>query len=629
MYSVRVRDLASGTIVRSVTLGAAPSRVISTDDGSRIAVQLFYEDIGLYQFFRVDFGAGSIAALTDDPDSVFEAAYSPDGQWLAYTTESGQLRLVNPTTGERREVGDAEGSIAFSPDGSRIAFQAAGDTGSDIWFYEMQSAQLTRVPAEASAVLERSQPRFSIAGTSLAYFVELADASTTVTRVRNLENGQTFDIDREEDDLHWSADGSLVIVDDEDITQVGMPGQFSFPAIGLEAGVNLFSAIATDEAGNTSLPALPIALTLNLGDLADLAVQAQDVFIYPLIPAPGESVRISATVRNTGQAPATGVTVAFFDIDEQGLTTQMGSAQSVGTIAVAGQASASVQWVAVAGRRRIMVRVDPYAAIRETSESNNSADRPIDVIAPGVPAVRLSLDRTSYQPADTVRIAASAINPATAADFVLQVTIEDELGNLAATVLDRALTGFSYATHEATPSWPTSGVFAGAYRVRATLRRADGFTVSATAPFSIVAVEHVSAALATDKSTYLVGEMAQLTGVVRNQSANVVVENLAASIRIRDAAGTETTIADTPIGTLLLGAQAQAAAAWRTLAPGAYTSTITVRRGTQQVAEASRSFTVSGVVQVAGHRGAGVGAHRPRPQHADRFHGREHRQHRG
>src|SRR5262249_1166021 len=74
---------------------------------------------------RLTFGAG----LEDEP------AYSPDGKFLAYTTdERGNLDVVvQPLAGGepiRIAATDAdEAQPAFSPDGSRIAFVSARDHG--------------------------------------------------------------------------------------------------------------------------------------------------------------------------------------------------------------------------------------------------------------------------------------------------------------------------------------------------------------------------------------------------------------------------------------------------------------------------------------------------------------------
>jgi hypothetical protein len=268
----------------------------------------------------------------------------------------------------------------------------SGDSGSDIWFYGVQSSQLSQLAAETIPVSERRQPRFSGDGTTLAYFVESADGPTT-TRLRTLLTGETFDIDREDEDLFWAADGTLVIVDDEDVTLVRSAGQFA-TSILLESGLNVISAIATDASGNISAPASPIALTLATGSLADLLIGPQDLFVFPAIPAPGDRVRISATARNAGSVAADGVTVGFFVIDEQGAMTTIGT-HALGAIAANGQAAASVDWTAATGRHRVVARVDPFGAITEVSESNNTAERIVDAVAPGVASVRLSLDRTS------------------------------------------------------------------------------------------------------------------------------------------------------------------------------------------------------------------------------------------
>ena len=76
---------------------------------------------------------GQPERLTRDERLEFFPAFSPDGQWIVYTTwsdsEMGRVRVVRPDGGGARDVVSRPGHYvepAFSPDGQRIVFRHAG-----------------------------------------------------------------------------------------------------------------------------------------------------------------------------------------------------------------------------------------------------------------------------------------------------------------------------------------------------------------------------------------------------------------------------------------------------------------------------------------------------------------------
>jgi subtilase family serine protease len=104
---------------------------------------------------------------------------------------------------------------------------------------------------------------------------------------------------------------------------------------------------------------------------ADLAVTPMDITFTPSRPATGETVQISARVRNLGTDPAFGFLVEIFDgapesggtlIYSQTLSLSAGSDQAVTTT-----------WTPTAGIHDIQVIVDRGSSIAETNETNNRA----------------------------------------------------------------------------------------------------------------------------------------------------------------------------------------------------------------------------------------------------------------
>ncbi len=104
--------------------------------------------------------------------------------------------------------------------------------------------------------------------------------------------------------------------------------------------------------------------------LPDLALAPENIALSTQKVRGGDSVTITATVRNIGTAPARNVPVAF-RVDGA----QVGSVQTISSIAAGGSGTASVVWEAKHrdGTHTITVTADPANAIAELSEVNNSA----------------------------------------------------------------------------------------------------------------------------------------------------------------------------------------------------------------------------------------------------------------
>jgi hypothetical protein len=100
--------------------------------------------------------------------------------------------------------------------------------------------------------------------------------------------------------------------------------------------------------------------------LPDLAVAGSGISFT----AGKDQTTITATVRNLGTVAASGVAVRFTDNGAQ-----IGSVQTIGSIAAGSSATASVVWntKGLKGDRTITVTADPDNAIAESDEANNSA----------------------------------------------------------------------------------------------------------------------------------------------------------------------------------------------------------------------------------------------------------------
>ena len=114
-------------------------------------------------------------------------------------------------------------------------------------------------------------------------------------------------------------------------------------------------------------------------DLPDLTLSPSDISFSNPNPAVGETVTITATIHNTGNADATDVVVQFFDGDPDNAGTQIGNDQTIAAINAGGTGTAHVDWTATAGSHDIYVIVDPYDDISESNENNNEAHKNCEV----------------------------------------------------------------------------------------------------------------------------------------------------------------------------------------------------------------------------------------------------------
>jgi hypothetical protein len=108
--------------------------------------------------------------------------------------------------------------------------------------------------------------------------------------------------------------------------------------------------------------------------LPDLTVA--DIVASPEKVVGGDTVTITATIRNIGTGRAAGASVAFTDNGAP-----LGAPQQIAEIAADGSATVTTAWSTkgLKGDRTIAVSVDAANAIRELSDDNNTATRVITV----------------------------------------------------------------------------------------------------------------------------------------------------------------------------------------------------------------------------------------------------------
>ena len=185
-----------------------------------------------------------------------------------------------------------------------------------------------------------------------------------------------------------------------------------------------------DEEDNAAEATLTVGAPGEPGELPNLRILPSAIRFDPSTPQAGEPVTITVTVRNTGQADAAPVAVAFFDETQEDNPVPIGSPQLIQEIPAgsSGQAQVVYDTTGKEGERTIRVVVDPDNQIPESNEEDNTATRTLTVggadeaaqAAPNL-VVRPELVRVRAAPSGGTEITVTVVNagPAEAQDVTL------------------------------------------------------------------------------------------------------------------------------------------------------------------------------------------------------------------
>ena len=149
--------------------------------------------------------------LTNHKSIALGPAFSPDGQWLAFTSYlrgKPQLFALRPTQGYIKPISTLPGvnsSPSFSPDGRRVVFAAGDDGNTDIYVTDTTGSTPERLTV-ARAI--ETQPTWSPNGRQIAFTSTMSGSPQLYvmdaegTNVRRLTTTDVF-----ADEASWAPDG--------------------------------------------------------------------------------------------------------------------------------------------------------------------------------------------------------------------------------------------------------------------------------------------------------------------------------------------------------------------------------------------------------------------------------------
>ncbi|MBU4341523.1 MAG: PQQ-binding-like beta-propeller repeat protein [Candidatus Altiarchaeales archaeon] len=131
----------------------------------------------------------------------------------------------------------------------------------------------------------------------------------------------------------------------------------------------------------------------------DLTVTPSDISFSNPTPSKGETVTVTATIHNVGDADASDavIIIRFFDGNPDGGGIQIEDDQVVDSIPADGTGVVQVEWTATPGAHGIYVVVDPDNDIDELDEENNIANKTITVSTCPLNAQQTLLQHLNYR----------------------------------------------------------------------------------------------------------------------------------------------------------------------------------------------------------------------------------------
>ncbi len=168
-------DLASHSLTQLIAGDGIQQASAWSSDGTRIAYIDRLPLSNRYEIFSIHVDGTNKSQLTNNHDQETALSWSPDDRYIAYTyfnsnvPSQQRIATVEVANGAETTIYNAAGTVndvAWSPDGTRIAFDMSKRGRTDIYTVKPDGSALTRL---TSASWQNILPRWSPDGSMISY----------------------------------------------------------------------------------------------------------------------------------------------------------------------------------------------------------------------------------------------------------------------------------------------------------------------------------------------------------------------------------------------------------------------------------------------------------------------------
>ncbi len=550
-----------------------------------------------------NFSSGSLTQFSYDSD-IFSLKFSPDGKKVAYFI--GANLYVRNLSNENIALVDEQTdsfSIDWSPDGKALSFISYRDSSGDLYTYAMDTQAVTQITHVGSSDI--SWHVWTFDGSKILLLMNDSINGTTSIVIVSPQQGQVTTI-REQLYLYGFdrlTTGGIAFKDNKLLNVLDFKGHFSFRNVLLDKGENLLFVTSKDATGNASQPSDEISVTFDAGQLPDIEILTDDIYVYPTVPVEGQQLSMNIVVWNKGQSEANDVAADVYIQDATGNLERIKSV-SIPLLEPGAGEIIGVSWNTSGkkGANKIFAVLDPADMIPEQREDNNTAEKDFFVVTGEGVYLVAALNAGQLTSGQNAGIDMTVINGGIGREISLDVAIEDGNGYVVA-ILDSRNIHLEYGSQKHYAySWNTGSTYAGVYSLHAIARDASGILAEKILLFTILPNIALEAAVVTDKSIYGPHENVQVTYSLKNDGLNYLIPELHIKNVIADAAGTELFSEDRNIIDLLPGSNASYQVIWDTglSAPGNYIAAISISDNEQVILSRTTTFNIESVVSATG-----------------------------